>query len=168
VEPPTRAARYYADGAEEPGRWRGRGAQALGLSGEVTEGDLAKVLAGRDPATGGRLLGDETSASTTPTPSPLTPSKAPPEPSPPAASTPPPPAPRPTSTSHAARPPTTSTSHAPPTPSDGDALPAIPPPPIDDAVTRRLAHSTGKLTAWELHQAERHRTLRRDIEAIGL
>ncbi len=51
---------------------------------------------------------------------------------------------------------------------DGEALPSIPPPPIDDAVTRRLARSTGELTAWELHQAERHRTLRRDIEAIGL
>ena len=53
-------------------------------------------------------------------------------------------------------------------PLDGEALPAIPPPPIDDAVTRRLAHSTGELTAWELHQPERNRTLRRDIEAIGL
>jgi hypothetical protein len=53
-------------------------------------------------------------------------------------------------------------------PLDGEALPAIPPPPIDDAVTRRLARATGELTAWELHQAERHRTLRRDIEAIGL
>jgi ATP-dependent exoDNAse (exonuclease V) alpha subunit len=51
---------------------------------------------------------------------------------------------------------------------DGEALPAVPPPPIDDAVTRRLAHSTGELTAWELHQPERNRTLRRDIEAIGL
>ena len=38
-------------------------------------------------------------------------------------------------------------------PLDGEALPAIPPPPIDDAVTRRLARSTGELTAWELHQA---------------
>ena len=53
-------------------------------------------------------------------------------------------------------------------PLDGEALPAIPPPPIEDAVTRRLARSTGELTAWELRQAERHHTLRRDIEAIGL
>ena len=53
-------------------------------------------------------------------------------------------------------------------PLDGEALPAVPPPPIDDAVTRRLARSTGELTAWELHQPERNRTLRRDIEAIGL
>jgi ATP-dependent exoDNAse (exonuclease V) alpha subunit len=53
-------------------------------------------------------------------------------------------------------------------PLDGEALPSVPPPPIDDAVTRRLDRSTSELTAWELHQAERHRTLRRDIEAIGL
>jgi TrwC relaxase len=55
-------ARYYADGAEEPGRWRGRGAKALGLAGEVTEADPATVLAGRDPATGARLLGAQGSA----------------------------------------------------------------------------------------------------------
>jgi conjugative relaxase-like TrwC/TraI family protein len=55
-------ARYYADGGDEPGRWRGRGAQALGLAGQVTEADLATVLAGRDPATGARLLGAQGSA----------------------------------------------------------------------------------------------------------
>jgi conjugative relaxase-like TrwC/TraI family protein len=55
-------ARYYADGGEEPGRWRGRGAQALGLTGPVTEADLATVLAGRDPASGARLLGAQSSA----------------------------------------------------------------------------------------------------------
>jgi len=53
-------------------------------------------------------------------------------------------------------------------PLDGEALSAIPPPPIDDAVTRRLARSDGELTAWELHQAARVRVLRREIEAIGL
>jgi hypothetical protein len=53
-------------------------------------------------------------------------------------------------------------------PLDGEALPAVPPPPIDDAVTRRLARSNGELTAWELHQAARDRVLRREIEAIGL
>jgi hypothetical protein len=53
-------------------------------------------------------------------------------------------------------------------PLDGEAPPAVPPPPIDDAVIRRLARFNGELTAWELHQAARHRTLRRDIEAIGL
>ncbi|HYZ97861.1 MAG TPA: hypothetical protein VE575_03855, partial [Acidimicrobiales bacterium] len=51
---------------------------------------------------------------------------------------------------------------------DSEALPAIPPPPIDDAVTRRLARSTGEVTAWELHQAARDRVLRQAIEAIGL
>jgi conjugative relaxase-like TrwC/TraI family protein len=55
-------ARYYADGGEEPGRWRGQGAQALGLAGEVTEADLATVLAGRDPATGARLVSAQGSA----------------------------------------------------------------------------------------------------------
>jgi TrwC relaxase len=55
-------ARYYADAGEEPGRWRGQGAQALGLAGEVTEANLATVLAGRDPATGARLLRAQGSA----------------------------------------------------------------------------------------------------------
>jgi hypothetical protein len=53
-------------------------------------------------------------------------------------------------------------------PLDGEALPAIPPPPIDDALARRLARSDGELTAWELHQASTGRALRRHIEAIGL
>jgi AAA domain/TrwC relaxase len=53
-------------------------------------------------------------------------------------------------------------------PLDGEALPAIPSPPIDHAVARRLARSNGELTAWELHQASTERTLRRNIEAIGL
>ncbi len=53
-------------------------------------------------------------------------------------------------------------------PLDGEALPAVPPPPIDDAVTRRLARSIGELTAWELHQAARQRTLARGRDAIGL
>jgi conjugative relaxase-like TrwC/TraI family protein len=55
-------AHYYADGGEEPGRWRGRGAQVLGLAGEVSEADLATVLAGRDPATGARLVSAQGSA----------------------------------------------------------------------------------------------------------
>jgi TrwC relaxase len=55
-------ARYYADGGEEPGRWRGQGTHALGLAAEVTEGDLATVLAGRDPATGARLVRAQGSA----------------------------------------------------------------------------------------------------------
>jgi TrwC relaxase len=59
-------AHYYADGGEEPGRWRGRGARALGLDAEVTEADLAKVLAGRDPATDARLLGAQGSAARRP------------------------------------------------------------------------------------------------------
>jgi ATP-dependent exoDNAse (exonuclease V) alpha subunit len=53
-------------------------------------------------------------------------------------------------------------------PLDGDALPAVPPPPIDDAVTRRLAGSNGELTAWKLHQATHERGLQRRVDAIGL
>jgi TrwC relaxase len=55
-------ARYYADPGEELGPWRGPGAQAVGLAGQVTEADLAKVLAGRDPATGARLVSAQGSA----------------------------------------------------------------------------------------------------------
>ena len=53
-------------------------------------------------------------------------------------------------------------------PLDGEALPAIPAPPIDDAVTRRLARSHGEFTAWELHQATHERALQRRVDAIGL
>jgi conjugative relaxase-like TrwC/TraI family protein len=60
-------AHYYTDGGEEPGRWRGQGATALGLGSEVIETDLAKVLAGRDPATDARLLGAQGSAGRRPT-----------------------------------------------------------------------------------------------------
>ena len=47
---------YYADRGSEAGRWRGRGADAMDLSGEVLTKDFALVLAGRDPHTGTRLL----------------------------------------------------------------------------------------------------------------
>ncbi len=50
------ASRYYADGGEEPGRWMGRGAADRGLAGEVGAEDFARVLSGRDPATGARLI----------------------------------------------------------------------------------------------------------------
>ena len=53
-------------------------------------------------------------------------------------------------------------------PLDGEALPAIPPPPIDVAVARRLARSDGELTAWELQQALTKRPLQRRVDAIGL
>ncbi len=47
---------YYTDGSAEPGRWLGEGATALGLAGEVAPHDFGRVLAGRDPASGARLL----------------------------------------------------------------------------------------------------------------
>jgi conjugative relaxase-like TrwC/TraI family protein len=69
VEQPGRSgtAAYYADGSEEPGRWLGRGADALGLRGLVQRDDFARLLAGRDPHTGLRLLGAAGSAGRRPT-----------------------------------------------------------------------------------------------------
>jgi len=55
-------ARYYADSSEGPGRWSGHGASAVGLTGVVAEADFASVLAGRDPATGRRLISAQGSA----------------------------------------------------------------------------------------------------------
>jgi hypothetical protein len=53
-------------------------------------------------------------------------------------------------------------------PLDGEALPAIPQPPIDHAIISRLARSTGEVTAWELHQAAQLHATERHIDAIGL
>jgi conjugative relaxase-like TrwC/TraI family protein len=41
--------RYYLDGDEPPGRWLGRGAEALGLAGEVDDDDFLALMDGRDP-----------------------------------------------------------------------------------------------------------------------
>lgn len=49
------AEEYYLGSGETPGRWVGRGAERLGLSGEVAGRDLHHVLAGRD-GTGNALL----------------------------------------------------------------------------------------------------------------
>ncbi|HHQ48701.1 MAG TPA: conjugative relaxase, partial [Acidobacteria bacterium] len=52
---------YYLDGDEPPGRWWGRGADRLGLSGETVPEAFLAVMEGRDPATGrvlGRRLGE--------------------------------------------------------------------------------------------------------------
>jgi len=46
---------YYLARGEEPGRWLGRGAQALGLSGEVTGEQLRAVLDAKHPDTGEQL-----------------------------------------------------------------------------------------------------------------
>ena len=60
VEPPTpdldEAAAYYADSIEGPGRWLGHGARTLGLDGIVDHTAFARVLEGRHPTTGERLL----------------------------------------------------------------------------------------------------------------
>jgi conjugative relaxase-like TrwC/TraI family protein len=58
--------RYLADApGEEPGRWLGRQADGLGLTGPVEADDLQRLLEGRDPASGmplGRELADRTAA----------------------------------------------------------------------------------------------------------
>jgi conjugative relaxase-like TrwC/TraI family protein len=60
VEPASpdldRAAGYYADSIEGPGRWLGQGATALGLEDVVDHAAFARVLEGRHPVTGERLL----------------------------------------------------------------------------------------------------------------
>ena len=52
---------YYLNGDEPPGRWWGRGADRLGLQGEVDPDAFLAVMAGHDPATGrdlGRRFGE--------------------------------------------------------------------------------------------------------------
>ena len=48
---------YYSERGEVGGRWAGRGAEELGLSGGPAEGDLGVLLDGRDPASGAVLAG---------------------------------------------------------------------------------------------------------------
>lgn len=51
---------YYLDGDEPPGRWWGRGADRLGLRGEMDSDGFLAVMAGHDPVTGrdlGRRFG---------------------------------------------------------------------------------------------------------------
>lgn len=47
--------RYYLDGDEPPGRWRGAGAEALGLTGTVDDDDFLALMDGLDPSTGEAL-----------------------------------------------------------------------------------------------------------------
>src|SRR5439155_8195839 len=58
---------YYADGNSQPGRWMGNGAAEMGLDGTVDSQDFARVLAGRDPHTGIRLITAQGSAGRRPT-----------------------------------------------------------------------------------------------------
>ena len=46
---------YYAMRGEAAGEWMGGGAQALGLEGAATGGQLRALLEGRSPATGEML-----------------------------------------------------------------------------------------------------------------
>jgi conjugative relaxase-like TrwC/TraI family protein len=55
-------AMYYADSIEGPGAWLGRGARRLGLDGVVGREEFQRVLEGRHPATGERLLHAQGSA----------------------------------------------------------------------------------------------------------
>jgi conjugative relaxase-like TrwC/TraI family protein len=47
---------YYADSVEGPGRWLGAGAESLGLVGVVDPAEFQRVLEGRHPHTGERLI----------------------------------------------------------------------------------------------------------------
>lgn len=52
---------YYLDGDEPPGRWWGRGADRLGLKGDIDTDAFLAMMAGHDPATGqdlGRRMGE--------------------------------------------------------------------------------------------------------------
>lgn len=52
---------YYAGEGEAPGRWLGAGARRLNLTGQVNDGEVGPLLAGRHPASGellGRPIGD--------------------------------------------------------------------------------------------------------------
>ena len=66
VDAPTpdvdRTSGYYADSIEGPGSWLGMGAAALGLGGVVEHEAFARVLEGRHPVTGERLLRAQGSA----------------------------------------------------------------------------------------------------------
>ncbi len=50
------AVRYYADSIEGPGRWIGAGAAYRKLDGAVDRDAFQRVLEGRHPATGERLV----------------------------------------------------------------------------------------------------------------
>lgn len=53
---------YYLDGDEPPGRWWGKGADQLGLQGEITADVFHALLDGKHPTTGedlGRCYGDD-------------------------------------------------------------------------------------------------------------
>src|SRR6202012_4628720 len=43
---------YYAEGEKGVGRWQGRGAELLGLAGDVRAEDFESVRQGLDPASG--------------------------------------------------------------------------------------------------------------------
>ena len=47
---------YYAGAGEEQGRYLGRGSEALGLAGEVADGDLKHLFRGTHPTQPGRWL----------------------------------------------------------------------------------------------------------------
>ena len=58
---------YYADRGTEAGRWIGHGAKEALLHGNVDPDDFARVMAGRDPHTGARLITAQGSAGRRPT-----------------------------------------------------------------------------------------------------
>jgi conjugative relaxase-like TrwC/TraI family protein len=47
---------YYSEGRKVAGHWFGRGAEALGLSGEVSRADFSALLKGVNPSSGSVLV----------------------------------------------------------------------------------------------------------------
>jgi conjugative relaxase-like TrwC/TraI family protein len=47
---------YFSRGAESPGQWHGKGAEMLGLKGDVKNEDYQSVREGKDPRTGEQLV----------------------------------------------------------------------------------------------------------------
>jgi hypothetical protein len=67
--PSNGVAAYYADSAGDgPGTWLGRGAERMGLRGEIDRTDLRAVLEGKDPRSHESLLAATGSAGRTGTP----------------------------------------------------------------------------------------------------
>ncbi len=48
-------ADYYSEGQELVGVWRGKGAERLGLAGEIAESDWVQLCENRNPSTGAQL-----------------------------------------------------------------------------------------------------------------
>jgi len=57
-ETSERGGEYYENGHDRPGEWAGSGAATLGLSGQLSAGQLEALLSGHHPGTGEALAGN--------------------------------------------------------------------------------------------------------------